>query len=321
MKGSYSLKSILTALALASAGCGFLGCPPSPPDIQFHAEDGVDFARLEAEMPLSVDERMAITPQNIKQLSQEQVDQIYGRLTAGPIPDGPYNGDLFFARGVYGDSRLAEILGGGLKGVVADAAIAKTQFIGRALWKGKVFYRDQMVLRNRIEDTPLLRPLLGDEPTSTIEKIEVDGGDAYLLFPAKLYCGQSLLDGRRESLIIDYAFSDDLPGYRHDPDRLAARNGLVIRDEVRMVRPGFYLGRAYTNKIFLVNFTLIKEDVVARSVEVIEGGDGESGLDGDFAHRERLHSAVRDQAARGREDPLAAGLDVGLTKGRSWVIL
>ena len=264
MKGSHSLKPLLITLMLASAGCGFLGCPP---DVRFHGEDGVDFARLEAELPLTVDERMDITPRNIKKLSQEQVDQIYGRLTAGPIPDGAYNGDLFFARGVDGDSRLAEILGGGLAGAVADAAIAKTQFIGRALWKGKVFYRDQMVLRNRIEDTPLLRPLLSDESTSTIKKIEVDGGDAYLLFPAKLYCGQSLLDGRRESLIIDYAFSDELPGYRHDPDRLAARNGLVIRDEVRMVRPGFYLGRAYTNKMFLLNFTLIKDDVVERDTE------------------------------------------------------
>jgi hypothetical protein len=263
----------MIALAFGGAGCGWF---VAAPDVRFHEEDGVDFARLEAEAPLTVEERLDITPQNLKKLSQEQVDQIYGRLTAGPIPDGAYNGDLFFARGVDGDSRLAEILGGGLKGVVADAAVAKTQFIGRELWKGKVFYRGQMLLRNRIEDTAAVRPLLGSEPTSTIEKISVDGNDAYLLFPAKLYCGQSLLDGRRESLIIDYAFSDELPGYRTDPDRLAARNGLAIRDEVRMIRPGLYLGRAYANKIFLLNFTLIKDDVVEQDTDAFVAAGGKA---------------------------------------------
>jgi hypothetical protein len=77
-------------------------------------------------------------------------------------------------------------------------------------------------------------------------------------------------------VIIDYAFSDELPGYRHDPDRLAARNGLAIRDEVRMVRPGFYLGRAYANKVFMLNFTLIKDDVVEYDTDafVKAGGKG-----------------------------------------------
>ena len=49
----------------------------------------------------------------------------------------------------------------------------------------------------------------------------MNGRDAFLLFPAKLYCGQSLLDGRRESVIIDYAFTDELPGYREIPTRSA----------------------------------------------------------------------------------------------------
>ena len=85
--------------------------------------------------------------------------------------------------------------------------------------------------------------------------------DVWLLFPAKLYCGQSLLDGRRESVIIDYAYNDDLPGYQAHPDALAGRNGLRIRDEIRMIRPGFYLGRAYANKIFLLNFMLFNDEV------------------------------------------------------------
>src|SRR5262249_7720208 len=118
-------------------------------------------------------------------------------------------------------------------------------------------------LRNRIEDTALLKPLIQGD-LSTIEKISVNGKDAWLLFPAKLYCGQSLLDSRRESIIIDYAYSDELPGYRERPDFLASRHGLMIRDEIRMVRPGFYLGRAYAGKVFLLSFTLYNKDIAER---------------------------------------------------------
>ena len=67
-------------------------------EVQF-ASDGMDFARLEYEYPLSRDEREWLTPERLAAYPQEHVDQIYGRLTAGPIPDGAYDGDLFFPRG------------------------------------------------------------------------------------------------------------------------------------------------------------------------------------------------------------------------------
>jgi hypothetical protein len=138
--------------------------------------------------------------------------------------------------------------------------------LGRTLWKGKVFYRDQRVLRNRIEDLALLAPLV-DGPLGDIPKIEVGGRDAWLLFPAKLYCGQSLLYSRRESIVIDYAFTDQIEGYREKPDFLAGRRGLKIRDEIRMVRPGFYLGRAYADRAFLLNFTLYDKQIAEREAE------------------------------------------------------
>ena len=97
--------------------------------------------------------------------------------------------------------------------------------------------------------------------------------DVWLLFPAKLYCGQSLLDGRRELVIIDYAYNDDLPGYQENPDALAGRNGLRVRDEIRMVRPGLYLGRAYVNKVFLLNFVLYNEEVAAAGLEAFLRGE------------------------------------------------
>lgn len=240
------------------------------PDVTF-GSDGIDFARLDHEHPLSVAEREALTPAHLAKYSQEQVDQIYGRLTAGPIPDGAYDGDLFFPRGTDSETRLGEIIGGHLKSRIANLGVRKTEGLGRLLWKGKVFYRDQRVLRNRIEDLSILAPITGGN-TDGIEKISVNGRDAFLLFPARLYCGQSLLDGRRESVIIDYAFSDELPGYRAEPDALGGRNGLRIRDEIRMVRPGFYLGRAYLNRIFGVNFTLYKADVAEAGLADFRAG-------------------------------------------------
>lgn len=234
---------------------------PRSVDIRF-APEPLDFARLDYEYPLSTAGREALTPKRFAEYSQEQVDQIYGRLTAGPIPDGPYDGDLFFPRGTDSETRLGEIIGGHLKSRLANLAVRRTEGLGRLLWKGKVFYRDKRLLRNRIEDLAVITPLLGGN-TEGIEKMSVNGRDTYLLFPARLYCGQSLLDGRRESIIIDYAFTDELPGYRESPDALGGRHGLRIRDEIRMVRPGLYLGRAYLNRIFGVNFTLYNAEVSA----------------------------------------------------------
>jgi hypothetical protein len=286
--------ALVLALAYAAlwgirlAGYGYLLAasqdPPAPirPDIPFAplADEGlvdpdnptkvfrVDMAKVEHDFPLDRADLAALTPANLLALNQEEVDQLYGRLTAGPIPDGPYLGDLFFARGESLRPRLAEILGG-LEGRVAAEKVELAEGAGRALWKGKMFYRDERVLRNFIEDFRPLRGLV-DEPGALAKTTVPREGwlkhllpttDVWLLFPAKLYCGQSLLDGRRESVIIDYAYNDALPGYQEHPDALTGRNGLRIRDEIRMIRPGFYLGRAYANKVFLLNFLLVNEDV------------------------------------------------------------
>src|SRR3546814_20893473 len=118
-------------------------------------------------------------------------------------------------------------------------------------------------MRNRSEYTRRRQPLVGSD-RGDIPKTTGNGEDQWLLFPAKLYCVQSLLDSRRESIIIDYAFTDTLPGYREKPDFLAGRNGLKVRDEIRMVRPGFYLGRAYVDRVFLLDFILYYEDIAER---------------------------------------------------------
>ena len=243
----------------------------------------VDFAQVEQDYPLARTDLAKLTPANLKTLNQEEIDQIYGRLTAGPIPDGPFEGDLFFARGDEGElrPRLEEILGG-VAGRIKGRKIELLENVGRTLWRGKMFYRDERILRNFIEDLAPLRPLIDDPdavakaelPRRSLLRLVRPTTTVWLLFPAKLYCGQSLLDGRRESIIIDYFYTDELPGYQASPDGLAGRGGLRVRDEIRMIRPGFYLGRAYANRIFLLNFTLYNPDIAEDQGEAFAGGAG-----------------------------------------------
>jgi len=117
----------------------------------------------------------------------------------------------------------------------------------------------------------VLKPLI-DGDLSTIPKVKVGNEEQWLMFPARLYCGQSLLDSRRESVIIDYFYTDEIDGYREQPDFLAGRRGLQVRDEIRMVRPGFYLGRAYVGKIFLLNFTLENKEVADKGTDAFVSG-------------------------------------------------
>lgn len=263
--------SLLPTIAVLMVAVAVVGCKPRAPKIEFIGYDKTyqskpDFALVEHRYPLSIDDLEKFTPENIASFDQEQIDQIYARLTAGPIPDGAYDGTIIFPKGMSGKTRISEIVKGSapgfalaLRGAVTDQTVAAVDKLGETLWKGKVFYRQDRVLRNRIDDVSALKALglVEGEPKLNIT---VNGHKSSLLFPAKLYCGQSLLDSRRESIIIDYAFGDEISDYQEKPDFLAGRRGVKVRDEIRMVRPGFYLGRAYLDRIFLLNFTLHKDD-------------------------------------------------------------
>jgi hypothetical protein len=284
--------------------------PPVRPEIAFaptvdgslHDPDNpakifrVDFARVEQEFPLSRAELMELTPANLTTFSQEEIDQIYGRLTAGPIPDGPHQGTLFFARGDDLRQRLDEILGG-IGGRITGAKLDTLERVGGTLWKGKMFDREHRTLRNFIEDIQPIAPLVDDIDTVPTAKVPRGGflgnfiptTTVWMLFPAKVYCGQSLVDGRRESIIVDYLYADEIDGYRASPDSLAGRGGMKVRDEIRMIRPGFYLGRAYVNRAFLLNFTLYNAEVADAAAEAFAAGDD---LTEDCWTGEQLRSAA-----------------------------
>jgi hypothetical protein len=293
-------RSIIAGSLAAALTCIGASAWSAPPDIPFAMQthdmndpdapgkrNYIDFAELEYRFPLTPEERMKITPDNLKELSQEQVDQIYARLPAGPVPDGVYYGGLFFPQGEEGYSRIGEVVGG-IMGRGVSAISDRIERVAPYVWKGKVFNRRNMVLRNLIEDRKALEAIIGKQ-ADDFETIEVERKGflsfllptrtTWLLFPAKLHCGQSLLDGRRESIIIDYAYNDDLETIFHQgPDDWVNRKGLRVRDEIRMVRPGFYLGRAYINRAFILNFTLLNEEV-AKAQEAIFLDGGEVGAD------------------------------------------
>ena len=119
-----------------------------------------DLAQVEYEHPIPAAELAKITPRYLAGLEQEQLDQLYARLASGPIPDGAFDGEVVFPRGSSGRLRVAEIVGG-FKGLAVDFKGKTLETLGEALWKGKVFYRDQKVLRNRIQDLAVLRPVIG----------------------------------------------------------------------------------------------------------------------------------------------------------------
>jgi hypothetical protein len=237
--------------------------PAAQPEIPFGPTGAaaLDFDTLEARFPLGVDHLQRLDQQNIESFTQDQIDQIYARLSSGPIPDGPYRGSFFFAEG--GNFRnIADVIGG-LRGRGIDLKLDLLTRLGEMLWQGKVFYRDARELRNIIDREQVVGALFGVS-ADEMRTARIFGEQVALLFPAKLYIGDSQLDPRRPAVIIDYAETAQIDGYIEKIDRLVGKDGLKIRDEIRMVRPGFYLGRAYFGTLFGLNFTLFNEDVARR---------------------------------------------------------
>ena len=91
------------------------------------------------------------------------------------------------------------------------------RFISSFAWQGKVFDAEKGVLRNKI--LPL-------------------GLNAII---AKVYKGESWLDGK-ECIVLDYSDTSLLAQW--------------IRDEIREIGPGVYLGKVYWGKQRLIDFAL-----------------------------------------------------------------
>jgi hypothetical protein len=206
-----------------------------------------------------------LTPKDLDKMNQKQLDKLYAQLTAGPIPDGQYKGSVILSKDA-GIRRIAELL----SPMNLKVPFKFIEWYVEHLWKGKHFYKDEGVLRNMITRDQSVITVLdwlilpGHVNPNDFRTARWNGRTVWELFPAKLSCGHSLQDASRESVVIDYAYSDTLSDYQPNIDFLAARQTLGVRDEIRMIRPGFYLGRAYLQKVFALNFVLYNEDVATQ---------------------------------------------------------
>jgi len=124
--------------------------------------------------------------------------------------------DLFRA------SPAGEIPDGPAKGTAIIAPGTKysetiAEIINHFGWQGKVFDAKKGVLKNRIL---------------------IVGFEAIL---ARVYKDKSWLDGK-ECIVLDYSETSLLAHY--------------VRDEIRLIGPGFYLGKVYWAKDRLIDFCL-----------------------------------------------------------------
>jgi len=139
-----------------------------------------------------------MTAEQLMQMSQQELDDLFKGKPAGPIPNGEAKGTAIIAPSTKFIPQIAEM-------------------ISHFGWQGKTFDGPHGVLTNRI--TPF-------------------GLNAIV---AEVYKGESWLDGK-ECIVLDYSKTSMLAHW--------------IRDEIREVEPGFYLGKVYWSKQRLIDFCL-----------------------------------------------------------------
>ena len=130
---------------------------------------------------------MPLTRPQLLKMSPEQLDELFGKSEAGPVPDGEATGTAMACSGTW----IAKII----------AWLARW-----FLWQGKVFDAKEGCLKNRITIFSLL------------------------LIKAKVYPGPSWFD-KKDCIVIDYSKTSWVAS--------------MVRDEIRLVAPGLYLGKVF----------------------------------------------------------------------------
>jgi hypothetical protein len=185
-----------------------------------------------------------LTPVEVMQLDQPGLDAVYAAAAPGPIPDGTYVATPFVPR----PRASADVTAALIARLPDDAShlpVAQVRAVVVALWRKRVFDRSQHLVRAWL-----------------------DGSE--LIYPGRVQCAPSLVDPDGTAILIDYTASEHLPGYREIPDAVTGRSGLRLREEMRALRPGLYLGRAYSGDTLVLNFVLY-DDSIPRA----DGGEGD----------------------------------------------
>lgn len=142
---------------------------------------------------------MAMTSDDLLNLSPEELDALYRQASVGAIPYGVAEGYVLF---------------------VADTAVNRlvTWFVRMLAWQGKVFFRDKGYLLNLVSALRLR------------------------LVKATLSHGNSWFCPGEEAIILDYSKTSFL--------------AQKIRDEIRAVSPGLFIGQAYWGDKRVLSFSL-----------------------------------------------------------------
>lgn len=125
--------------------------------------------------------------------------------------------DALFTSSPAGDIPKGEATGTAIVAPGTTYSPTIAQFISTFAWQGKVFDAEKGVLRNKI--LPF-------------------GLNAII---AKVYKGESWLDGK-ECIVLDYSETSLIAHW--------------IRDEIREIGSGLYLGKVYWGKSRLIDFAL-----------------------------------------------------------------
>ena len=125
--------------------------------------------------------------------------------------------DKLFTNSPVGDIPNGEAEGTAIVAPGTTYSANIASFISHFAWQGKVFDNNKGVLKNKI--LPF-------------------GLNAIL---ARVYKGPSWLDGK-ECIVLDYSDTSIVAQW--------------IRDEIREIQPGLYLGKVYWNKSRLIDFAL-----------------------------------------------------------------
>jgi hypothetical protein len=145
-----------------------------------------------------MNQQTGLVAEDLLKMSQAELDDLFRRSPAGPIPSGPVDGTVLFDPG----SPLAEVA----------AKVAHLLF-----WKGKIFDPVAGELRNEILPTGI--PAIA----------------------AEVYSAPSWLDGK-ECIVLDYSKTSLVAHW--------------IRDEIRLVAPGLYLGLVFWERERILGFAL-----------------------------------------------------------------
>jgi len=141
---------------------------------------------------------MAVTLADLTLMSQAQLDDLFRQAPMGEIPDGDALGSAIVAPGT-------------------DLELPVLVFARWLAWQGKVFYRPQGYLLNKV------------------------GPLGFHLIKARVYVAPSWFDGE-PAIILDYSKTS-----------LVAH---MVRDEIREVSPGTFLGIVFYGPQKTINFVL-----------------------------------------------------------------